>query len=211
MVLHSPQDDTVDISNAAKIYSAAMHPKSFISLDGADHLLGKQKDSLYVGEVIASWASRYVNLDNKVNLDTHMQAVARNEKEKGLLTEIKASGHYLIADEPEDVGGTNLAGTPYDLLVAALGACTAMTIRMYAKHKDIDLDEVKVNLSMGRKYAEDADNPDATGRKIEFIDREIELTGNLTQQQRERIIQIADRCPVHKTLTHGLTVNTKEI
>jgi putative redox protein len=211
LVLHSPQDDIVDISNAAKIYTSAMHPKSFISLDGADHLLSKQADSLYVGDVIASWASRYVALKEDINLDTHMQAVARSEKEKGLLTEIKASGHYLIADEPEEVGGTNLGGSPYDLLVSALGACTAMTIRMYANHKKIDLEEVKVNLSMGRKYAEDADNPDAPSKRIEFIDREIELTGNLTSEQRERIIQIADRCPVHKTLTQGLIVNTKEI
>lgn len=211
LVLHSPQDNIVDITNAAKIYTSAMHPKSFISLDGADHLLSKQADSLYVGEVIASWSSRYVSLHENKNLETHMQTVARNEKEKGLLTEINASGHYLIADEPEDVGGTNLGGTPYDLLVSALGACTAMTIRMYANHKKIDLDEVKVNLSMGRKYAEDADNPDAPSTRIEFIDREIELTGNLTSEQRERIIQIADRCPVHKTLTQGLIVNTKEI
>lgn len=211
LVLHSPQDDIVDISNAEKIYTAARHPKSFISLDGADHLLTKQADSLYVGDVIASWATRYVALGEDIKLETHMQAVARSEKEKGLLTEIKASGHYLIADEPEEVGGTNLGGSPYDLLVSALGACTAMTIRMYANHKNIALDEVKVNLSMGRKYAEDADKPDTPSKRIEFIDREIQLSGDLTSEQRERIIEIADRCPVHKTLTQGLIVNTKEI
>jgi len=210
LILHSPQDETVDISNAAKIYGAAMHPKSFISLDGADHLLSKKEDSLYVGDVIASWAARYVVLNPELNLTTDMQAVARNEKEKGFLTEIKASGHYLISDEPEDVGGTNLGGTPYDLLVSALGACTAMTIRMYANLKGMNLEEVKVNLSMGRKYAEDSKNPDSLGKKIEFIEREIELTGDLSQQERERIIKIADRCPVHKTLTQGMIVKTKE-
>ena len=210
LILHSPQDDTVDISNAAKIYNAAMHPKSFISMDGADHLLTRRSDSLYAGDVVATWASRYIDLSDNVDLDTDMQVVVRNEKANGLLTEVKASGHYLIADEPESVGGTNLGGTPYDLLLSALGACTAMTLRLYANHKGIDLEEVKVHMSREKRYDEDAKNPDDKQRKMEFIDREIEISGNMTQAQKERMIEIADRCPVHKTLTHGLSINTTE-
>lgn len=208
LILHSPQDDTVDIKNAEKIYLAAKHPKSYISLDGADHLLTRKEDASYVGEVIASWATRYLPKHEDEGLKTNHQAVVRNEKERGLLTEILANGHYMIADEPKDVGGTDLAGTPYDLLVASLGACTAMTIRLYANHKGIDLDEVKVHLSREKRHAADAANLDEKS-KVEFIDRELELTGNLTDEQRNRIVQIADRCPVHKTLTHGVVVNTK--
>lgn len=209
LILHSPQDDTVDIKNAEKIYLAAMHPKSYVSLDGADHLLTRKEDAVYVGEVIASWATRYLpkpELDN--DLKTDMEVVVRNEKERGLLTEIMANGHYMIADEPKDVGGTDLAGTPYDLLVASLGACTAMTIRLYANHKGIDLEEVKVHLSREKRHAADAESLDEKS-KVEFIDRELELTGNLTEEQRNRIVEIADRCPVHKTLTQGVTINTK--
>lgn len=208
LILHSPQDDTVDIKNAEKIYLAAMHPKSYVSLDGADHLLTRKEDAMYVGEVIASWATRYLPEAKPDDLTTDRQVVVRNEKERGLLTEIIANGHYMIADEPKDVGGTDLAGTPYDLLVASLGACTAMTIRLYANHKGLDLDEVKVHLSREKRHTADAENLDEKS-KVEFIDRELELTGNLTEEQRNRIVEIADRCPVHKTLTQGVTVNTK--
>lgn len=207
LILHSPQDDTVDIKNAEKIYLAAMHPKSYISLDGADHLLTRKEDAAYVGEVIASWATRYLPKSEDTGLVTDHQVVVRNEKERGLLTEIMANGHYMIADEPKDVGGTDLAGTPYDLLVASLGACTAMTIRLYANHKGIDLDEVKVHLTREKRHAADAETLDEKS-KMEFIDRELELTGRLTEEQRNRIVEIADKCPVHKTLTQGLTVTT---
>jgi len=208
LIFHSPQDETVDIKNAEKIYVAAHHPKSYVSLDRADHLLTSKEDSLYVGETIATWAKRYVNLEmNEEGLETTHQVVVRNEKEDGLLSEIMANKHYLIADEPKDVGGTNLGGTPYDLLVSALGACTAMTIRLYANHKKIALNDVKVHLTFDKRHAEDAMNGSAA--QMEFIDREVELTGDLTEEQRERILQIADKCPVHKTLTKGLTINTK--
>ena len=123
LILHSPQDETVGISNAEKIYTHAMHPKSYISLDGADHLLSAKEDSLYVGHMIASWAVRYIDLSPKTeNLKTDHQVVVRNEAEHNFFSEIMANGHYIMADEPKSVGGTNLAGTPYDLLVAGLGA-----------------------------------------------------------------------------------------
>ncbi len=207
LILHSPQDETVDIKNAEKIYINAMHPKSYVSLDGADHLLTRKEDASYVGEVIASWAKRYVSDETKADLTTDRQVVVRNEKERGYLTEVLANGHYLIADEPTSVGGTDLGGTPYDLLVSALGACTAMTIRMYANHKGIDLHEVKVHLNREKRHAADAESLDEKS-KVEIIDLELELSGNLTDAQRARIAEIAGRCPVHKTLTQGLAVNT---
>ena len=208
LVFHSPQDEIVDIKNAEKIYVAAHHPKSYISLDGADHLLSNKADANYVGEVISSWATRYVTLAmQEDDLETDHQVVVRNEKENGLFTEIMANGHYLTADEPKDVGGTDLAGTPYDLLVAALGACTAMTLRLYADHKEMALDEVKVHLTREKRHAEHAEQMDEAS-KIEVIDRHLELTGDLTQAQRDRMVEIANKCPVHKTLTKGLEVNT---
>lgn len=206
LILHSPQDEIVDISNAEKIYLAAVHPKSYISLDGADHLLTRKEDATYVGEVIASWASRYVSVSGDHGLSTDHQVVVRNEKEKGLLTEILANGHYLIADEPENIGGTNLGGTPYDMLVASLGACTAITIRLYANHKKLDLQEVKVHLTREKRHATDAETLDEAS-KMEFIDLELELTGDLSEEQRDRILEIAHKCPVNRTLTQGLTVN----
>lgn len=210
LILHSPQDETVDIRNAEKIYINAMHPKSYISLDGTDHLLSRKEDSLYVGSMIASWAARYIDLSSgsdTPDLTTDRQVVVRNEKEHGFLSEIMANGHYLLADEPKEIGGTDLAGTPYDLLVAALGACTAITIRMYANHKKIDLEEVKVHLTREKRHAVDADNTDDPTGKIEFIDLDLELHGNLSEDERQGILRIAHKCPVHKTLVNGLTVH----
>lgn len=208
LILHSPQDETVDIRNAEKIYINAMHPKSYISLDGADHLLSRKEDSSYVGSMIASWATRYIDLKTeKPDLTTDRQVVVRNEKQNGFLSEIMANGHYLMADEPKEIGGTDLAGTPYDLLVASLGACTAITIRMYARHKGIALDEVKVHMTREKRHAADADNTDDPAGKMEFIDLDLELHGNLSEEDRQGILRIAHKCPVHKTLVNGLIVN----
>lgn len=207
LILHSPQDDTVDISNAEQIYINSMHPKSFISLDGADHLLSRKEDSLYVGSMIASWAERYVELSaEKPDLTTDRQVVVRNERDKGFLSEVMANGHYLMADEPKEIGGTDLAGTPYDLLMAALGACTAITIRMYTNHKGIDLEEVKVHMTREKRHAADADNTDDPKSLMEFIDLDLELHGNLSEEDRQGILRIAHKCPVHKTLVNGVTV-----
>lgn len=208
LILHSPQDEIVDIKNAEMIYKGAMHPKSYISLDGADHLLTQKEDSLYVGEVIASWARRYVNLERDTEgLETNHQVVVRNEADNGLLAEIMAKKHYLVADEPIDIGGTDLGGTPYDLLVASLGACTAITLRMYARHKGMDLQEVKVHMTREKRHASDADNAESESTKMEFIDLELELTGDLTEEERQSILRIAHKCPVHKTLVNGLSIN----
>lgn len=209
LILHSPQDEIVGIKNAEMIYQTAMHPKSYISLDGADHLLSKREDALYVGEVVASWASRYIEMnraDNK-NLNTDRQVVVRNEKEKGYQTEIMANGHYMLSDEPEDLGGSNTGGTPYDYLVSALGACTAITLRMYSDRKGWDLQEVKVHLNREKRHPDDAKGLKASD-KVDFIDRELEFTGELSDDQKKRLVQIADKCPVHKTLSQGVNVET---
>ena len=210
LVFHSPQDEIVDIKNAEKIYKAAHHPKSYISLDKGDHLLSDKRDAVYVGEVIASWADRYVNLEKDLDLDTDHQVVVRNEDHNGYLAEILANGHYLLADEPKSVGGTDLGGTPYDLLVSALGACTALTLRMYADHKKLNVEEIKVHLTREKRHAEDAEHLDAKSL-MEFIDMDLEITGDINEEQRRRIHQIAHKCPVHKTLTHGLKINIAEL
>ena len=208
LILHSPQDEIVDIKNAEKIYIGAMHPKSFVSLDGADHLLSRKEDSTYVGHMIASWAVRYVKLEvSTEGPETDHQVVVRNEMQNGFLSEIMANKHYLVADEPKDVGGTNLGGTPYDLLVSALGACTAITIRMYAKHKGIDLQEVKVHLTRKKRHSADASNTDNPNSMIELIDFELEVAGNLSEEEKAGILRIAHKCPVHKTLVNGMEIN----
>lgn len=208
LVCHSPLDKTVGIDQAAKIYTAAKHPKSFISLDDADHLLMKEKDSLYVGNVIASWAKRYIHLPllTESSLKHREQYVVVRTDGDVLTTEINANGHPMIADEPIDIGGKNLGPTPYELLASALGACTAMTLQMYAKHKNLPLDSVTVHLQHNKIHAEDGASCEEKSNKIDIIEREIELSGELTEGQRNRMLEIADRCPVHQTLTASVKV-----
>lgn len=207
LILHSPQDTTVGIENAAQIYQSAKHPKSFISLDGADHLLSSKQDSLYAGQMIASWANRYIINEVDNQLETEKQAVVRTG-ENGYTTEIQVGSHRLIADEPKSVGGKDLGPSPYGYLIAGLGACTSMTLRMYADIKKWDLREVKVHLSHEKIHCEDCTEPDNKSKKIDTIEREIELVGNLDDTQKQRLIEIADRCPVHKTLHSEVKVQT---
>jgi putative redox protein len=201
LILHSPQDEIVEISNAGDIFGAALHPKSFISLDGADHLLTKKEDSLYAGEVIANWAKRYLPAGKEDELNTEKHVVVRTDL-NGYTTEIKAGGHALIADEPKKVGGSNLGPTPYGYLLASLGACTSMTMRMYADHKKWDLKEVRIHLSHQKIHKSDSEQHEDKRAKLDLIEREIEIIGNLTTEQKQRLMEIANRCPVHRTL-HG--------
>ncbi|MEM1136770.1 MAG: alpha/beta fold hydrolase, partial [Bacteroidota bacterium] len=152
LVMHSPEDSIVELDNATQIFKAAKHPRSFISLDGADHLLSRKIDSQYVGSLIAKWASKYVATQGKVTLETDSDVIVRTSAES-YTTDIKAGNHYLTADEPEDVGGADLGPTPYGLLLAAIGACTSMTLKMYAARKNWDLKEVKVHLMHDKIYA----------------------------------------------------------
>ena len=208
LVLHSPQDRVVEIENAAKIYHAAMHPKSFVTLNDADHMLTNKNDAFYVGNMIATWAKRYVDLPTKPKLQTHKQVVAHLGN-NGFTTDIIAGRLGIIADESEEVGGEDFGPSPYELLNASLGACTAMTLQMYARRKKWDLQEVKVHLSFDRSYKDDCEHCDEKDRRLETFDREIEIKGNLDQTQVDRLMEIADRCPVHRTLEASAKVTTK--
>ena len=202
LIFHSPVDQIVSIDQAAKIFTAARHPKSFISLDKAEHLLANREDSLFVGSMLAAWALKYLKISerkyNQPELSDN-QIIARTGK-TGFRTEIIANGHRLVADEPIPVGGANSGPTPYDLLVSALGACTGMTIRMYADRKKLPLDSIIVRLRHEKIHAEDCLDCEDKGSKIDSIEREIELQGDLDQSIRQRILEIANRCPVHRTL-----------
>ena len=212
LVLHSPVDEVVGIDNAAQIYRAARHPKSFISLDTADHMLGQPADAEYAGSVIAEWAARYIDGREKTadRPPAGEHRVVTRIGRSGYRTEITAGGHRLIADEPADVGGTDAGPAPYDLLAAGLGACTAITLRMYADRKAWPLEAVTVSL-VHRKVdaAAGRDGEPRTG-KIDRIERVIDMTGPLETAQRQRLMEIAGRCPVHRTLQSEIDVITRE-
>ncbi len=211
LVMHSPQDTTVGIQNAEEIYVAARHPKSFVSIDGADHLLMRKEDSTYVGNVISNWAKRYVSIPETEKLITAHQVVASLDLDDGFTTQMKVGNHYLLADEPKSYGGNDFGPSPYELVSAGLSACTAMTIQMYVKRKGWDLQNVEVHTSYGKTHAIDCEDCENNSSKIDTFNREIKLTGTLDEAQIKRILQIADKCPVHKTLHNEIQVVTKLI
>ncbi len=202
LVMHSPQDQIVDIKNAADIYTTAHHPKSFVSLEGADHLLQNSDDGGYAAEVIAAWASRYLPMEKPPGLQTN-EDVAVQLGSDGYTTEIVAGPHRLLADEPAEVGGNNMGPSPYQLLNAALGACTAMTLKMYAERKKWPLEQVTVHLSHRRHHAEDSANPDSGSSRVDTFSTNIDLQGHLDADMREKLLEIAEKCPVHRTLSDG--------
>ena len=212
LIFHAPEDQTVGIDNAARLYTAAHHPKSFVSLDDADHLLSDEEDARYVGEVLAVWVRRYLDHGQRTH-QTMEQVMADNRvvarTAEGYRTMILASGHALIADEPVAVGGTELGPTPYDLLAAALGACTAMTLQMYARRKGWPLDEAIVRLRHSKVHAVDEERCENEEAKMDHLDRRLELVGDLTDDQRDRLLEIANKCPVHRTLEAGVVVKTE--
>ena len=208
LVLHSPIDLTVDISDAEKIYKAAKHPKSFVSLDTADHLLSKPADSEYVAQTISGWASRYIPIAETKRPDVASGHVSVAELDHKFQQQVFSDHHQWFADEPTKVGGQNSGPDPYEHLLAALGTCTAMTIRMYANHKKLPLEHVEVSLFHDRNYLEDADHAAEKGSQIEALVRKVQLVGALTEEQKVRLMEIADRCPVHRTLHNNPKVVT---
>lgn len=213
LVMHSPVDESVDIRHAGAIYGAARHPKSFVSLDDADHLLLRDpRDAHYAAEVLAAWATRYVGNPAAPEEDgaTERGEVAVRGGPSGFAQEIVAGPHRLIADEPPAVpGGTDTGPTPYDLLLAGLGACTSMTLRMYADRKKWPLTGVETRLRHSRIHAEDCEDCESASGRIDRIERTIALEGDLDDGQRRRLLEIADRCPVHRTLTNEIVIDTK--
>jgi uncharacterized OsmC-like protein/alpha-beta hydrolase superfamily lysophospholipase len=212
LVMHSPIDELVPVEEAARIYSSAMHPKSFISLDDADHLLTNEKDSHYAGHVLAAWASRFIHdEDHDLELASYRpgHVVATGKSEDIFQVAINANGHPSRADEPELYGGTDHGPSPYDLLSAALASCTVMTLNMYARHKKLDLESVQVDVSHGKIHAEDCMECESESGKIDRFECTIHLQGDLTGKQRERLMQIADLCPVHKTLHSEVSIINK--
>ncbi len=219
LVFHSPVDDVVGVENAASIFGAAKHPKSYISLDNADHLLSRRADAAYVAEVLSSWASRYIRAaEGGYRLDYPGQKGVVSVGETGhgkFQQEIVSERHRLLADEPAAYGGLDTGPSPYDLLNMALGACTSMTIRMYAERKKLDLDRVRVAIRHEKVHAEDCetcsdeDKANAPGGRIDRFERELFLDGDLSAEQRQRLKEIADRCPVHRTLEASSVIDTK--
>lgn len=215
LIFHSPADTIVSIDEAARIYTSAKHPKSFVSLEHADHLLSNSKDAHYVADVLSAWASRYVTTEQATSQENSIDApivqpgsVLVRESDKKFTREILTAHHRLISDEPIASGGADLGFNPYELLLAALGSCTSMTLRMYANHKQIDLQDIRVELHHDRIHADDCTGCDEQPQQIDVITRAIQLTGNLDEKQRARLLEIANACPVHKTLNNKIQINT---
>ncbi|MCS3756684.1 bifunctional alpha/beta hydrolase/OsmC family protein [Salinibacter ruber] len=206
LIFHSPVDQTVGANNAAKIFQAAKHPKSFVSLDDADHLLTDRSDAEYLGVVLGAWAEKYVDRSVSEPETPDEDVVTRTEGT--YRTAIQAGRHALVGDEPESVGGDDDGPTPYGFLLSALGSCTGMTLRMYADRKEWPLDETIVRLSHEKVHAEDCENCDTEQGQVDRITREIEIRGRLSDDQRERLFEIANKCPVHRTLLGDVDVRS---
>ena len=210
LVMHAPLDTVVGIENASEIFLAARHPKSFVTLDDADHLISRSEDAEYAAEVIAAWAARYLDLSPPAPPIGAPEGVVRVSEAdpEGFLQDVNSGPiHHTLADEPMAYGGTNMGMTPYGFLSSGLGACTSMTIRMYARRKGWKLDHVWVDVSHNKVHAQDAAT--GSGDKIDSFKRTIHLEGNLTEAERARLLEIADKCPVHRTLEKSSQVLTE--
>lgn len=211
LVFHSPTDNTVGIDNASDIFFAAKHPKSFVSLPGADHLLSQKKDSAYVAGMIATWAMRYLDAQPQEQpAPSEPGFVTVQETRNGRFQQLVSVGaHRLIADEPAAVGGNDTGPGPYDYLLAGLGACTSMTMRMYAERKALPVERITVTLSHKKIHAADCEECETKEGKIDRIERVIAMDGQLDAEQRAKLMEIADKCPVHRTLESEIGIVTR--
>jgi putative redox protein len=213
LVMHAPTDDTVGIDNATRIFVTAKHPKSFVSLAGADHLLSNRRDSAYVADVIAAWASRYLDAaapEEAVDLgDAPRNVVVQETGNSKFQQSVSAGPHRLLADEPKAAGGDDTGLSPYDFVLAGLGACTSMTMRLYADRKSLPLERTTVTLRHSKIYAQDCAECETKAGMLDQIERVIAMEGALSSEQRERLMEIADKCPVHRTLTSEIHIVTR--
>jgi len=213
LIFHGPLDQTVGIDNAGRIFQAAKHPKSFISLDQADHLLSRPDDAAYVADVIGAWARRFIGegalADHRARAGEGEVTVA--ETGEGKFAQIVSVGgrHVLRADEPLSYGGDDTGPGPYDYLLAGLGACTSMTVRMYAERKGWPLENVSVKMNHAKIHAADCEDCETREGKLDLIERELAISGALDGEQRQRLLEIADKCPVHRTLHSEVKVRTE--
>jgi uncharacterized OsmC-like protein/pimeloyl-ACP methyl ester carboxylesterase len=212
LIMHAPTDDTVGIDNATRIFVGARHPKSFVSLAGADHLLTGKRDAAYVADVIAAWATRYVDLfgtEQAVDLGEAPRNVVVRETRTGKFQQtISVGPHRMLADEPIAAGGEDTGPGPYDLVLAGLGACTSMTMRLYADRKSLPLERVTVTLKHSKIHAQDCAECETKAGMLDQVDRVIAMEGNLDAEQRKKLMEIADKCPVHRTLTSEIHIVT---
>lgn len=211
LICHSPLDDIVGIDNASRLFQAARHPKSFLSLEQANHLLTDSRDAEWIGDLVAAWSSRHVESTDAAGSPTGIGTVKVASLQKGFAVEIDAGRHRWSADEPASVGGTDTGPTPYDLLLGSLGACTAMTIRMVAEREKIPLDTVTVTLDHDRNHQTDCDHCDDSSARIEAINRTVSIRGDMSAAEREKLHGVAERCPVHRTLTGQLHIHDTAI
>jgi uncharacterized OsmC-like protein/fermentation-respiration switch protein FrsA (DUF1100 family) len=214
LVMHSPMDDIVGIDNATRIFMSARHPKSFISLAGADHLLSDRHDATYVADMIAAWAPRYLAADVPnpavAPSDEPRRVVVQETRNSKLQQLVSVGPHRLQADEPIAAGGDDTGPGPYDFLLAGLGACTSMTMRLYADRKSIPVDRVTVTLAHSKIYAKDCAECETKEGMLDQIERVIKIEGAVDADQRKRLMEIADKCPVHRTLTSEIRILTRE-
>jgi putative redox protein len=209
LVMHAPTDDTVGIDNATRIFVTAKHPKSFVSLAGADHLLSNRQDSAYVADVIAAWASRYLETkvsDDAVDDTAPRQVVVRETRNSKFQQTVTVGPHQLLADEPTTSGGDDTGLAPYDFLLAGLGACTSMTMRLYADRKSLPLERTTVTLRHSKIHAQDCAECETKDGMLDQIERVIGMEGPLDAAQRAKLMEIADKCPVHRTLTSEVRI-----
>jgi putative redox protein len=211
LIMHSPLDKIVGIENAQQLYHHAMHPKSFVSLDDANHLLSRSKDSLYAGNMIGAWAQRYfVPKDNEMLSTEGEQLVAHLDlQEDNFTTSIQTVKHTIIADEPVSAGGDDFGPSPYDLLSAGLAACTAMTLKLYAERKKWKLEEVFVYINYSKKHSDDLNMDVDAPTRFDFILKKLKIIGDLDEKQRTRLVEIASKCPVHRTLQSDIIIETE--